>query len=79
MNASAGQRISLNQLPLGELGTVAAFASELLASRLMAMGILPGTKISVVRKAPFGGGWYVQADGISLALRTREVNSIVLR
>jgi ferrous iron transport protein A len=45
----------------------------------MAMGILPGTSIKVIRRAPFGGGCYVKADNMLLALRKDEACSIVLR
>lgn len=44
----------------------------------MAMGVLPGSRIELRRRAPFGGGWYVKVDNLLLALRQCEVDSIVL-
>lgn len=50
-----------------------------MACKLLAMGILPGTEIELIRKAPFGGGCYVKADNILVALREAEAKCIVLR
>lgn len=45
----------------------------------MAMGLLPGSRVAIVRRAPFGGGWYVKVDNFYLALRKEEAASIVLQ
>jgi len=55
-----------------------AFADPALASKLTAMGILPGTRIELVRRAPFGSAYYIKADGVRLALRDDEAASIML-
>jgi ferrous iron transport protein A len=49
-----------------------------LASRLTAMGLLPGTLIEMIRRAPFGHTYYIKADGIRLALRKEEAQSILV-
>lgn len=43
------------------------------------MGILPGTQIEVIRSAPFGGGCYIKADNLLIALRKSEACSIVIQ
>lgn len=45
----------------------------------MAMGILPGSRVELVRRAPFGGGWYVRVDNLYIALRMDEASSVVLK
>ncbi len=60
-------------------GIVSHFCNERLAGKLMAMGVLPGSKLQLHRKAPFGGGWYVRVDNMLLALRQEEVDCIVLK
>lgn len=45
----------------------------------MSMGILPGSRVALVRRAPFGGGWYVKVDNIYIALRMDEASSVVLK
>jgi ferrous iron transport protein A len=61
----------------GEL--VSHFADEQVASKLMAMGILPGSRIQLIRKSPFGGGWFVKVDNTYIALRKQEAACIVLK
>lgn len=59
-------------------GRVERFSDPRLGGKLMAMGVLPGSRIELRRRAPFGGGWYVKVDNLLLALRQCEVDSIVL-
>lgn len=60
-------------------GFIMRFTNETLAGKLLSMGVLPGSRFELVRRAPFGGGWYVKVDNLLLALRREEVESIVLR
>jgi ferrous iron transport protein A len=48
-----------------------------MASKLMAMGILPGSEVELIRRAPFGGAWYVRVDQQHIALRQAEVEAII--
>lgn len=43
------------------------------------MGVLPGSLVMVMRSAPFGGGMYVKADNLLLALRSEEAGTIIIR
>lgn len=45
----------------------------------MSMGVLPGSRIDLIRKAPLGGGWYVKIDRQFIALRKEELDCIVTR
>ena len=69
----------LGSLKKGAIGTISHFSNPLIGGKLMAMGFLPGTQVQLIRKAPFGGGCYVKAENISVALRQAEANSIVLK
>jgi len=60
-------------------GEITAFTNDRIAGKLMAMGVLPGSHIKLMRRAPFGGGWYVKVDDMLLALREEEVNSIEVK
>jgi len=55
-----------------------ACADPGLAGKITAMGVLPGTLVEMVRRAPFGSAYYVKVDGIRLALREEEAASIML-
>ncbi len=60
-------------------GIISHFTDQPMAAKLMAMGVLPGSRIEPYRKAPFGGGWYVRVDNLLLALREDELDSIVVK
>ncbi len=64
---------------LGSSGIVAQFTNNQIGSKLLAMGVLPGNKIEVVREAPFGGGVIVKVDNNFLALRKQEAACILLK
>jgi ferrous iron transport protein A len=59
-------------------GLVSHFTDEEIGGKLMAMGILPGSRIELVRRAPFGGGWYVKVDNNFIALRKQEAACIIM-
>lgn len=73
------QNQCITSLNRGQKGTVSHIANERIAGKLMAMGILPGSDVQLIRKAPFGGGWYIKADNMTIALRREEAESIILR
>lgn len=79
MVAGAVVSRKLTDLPVRAESEVINFTNDLIGGKLMAMGILPGSRVAVVRKAPFGGGWYVRADGSYLALRKAEAASIIVK
>ena len=79
MAAAANSFFTLSTMPAGISGVVSHFGDQHLAVRLMAMGVLPGSRVEVLRSAPFGGGFYVKAENLLLALRSEEAQSIFIR
>lgn len=69
----------LSNIEVGGSGVVSHYKDELLAGKLMAMGILPGSRVQLIRKAPIGGGCYVKVDNLLIALRQSEAANIVLK
>ena len=65
-------------LKLHESALTIAFSNPELACKLTSMGLLPGTRIEMVRHAPFGSAYYIKVDGIRMALREEEAQSILL-
>lgn len=64
----------------GQIGTIVQFTDERLASKLLSMGILPGSQLELVRRAPLGGGWYVKVENRQyVALRKQELACIVMK
>ncbi len=68
----------LSDLEVGQSGTVANFKDDLVAGKLMTMGVLPGSLVQLIRKAPFKGGVYIKVDGCHIVLRDSEAAFIVL-
>jgi ferrous iron transport protein A len=68
---------SLEDVPVGGAATIAAVGgSRSLAIRLMEMGLLPGTRVEVVRIAPFGDPIEIRLRGFSLSIRREEARGV---
>jgi ferrous iron transport protein A len=48
------------------------------SARLMEMGVLPGSLVKLIRKAPFGCPLYLQVGPHFLAIREKEATHIVI-
>jgi len=67
------ETIPLSELQLGQKAVLKAIeAPTPLAHRLMALGLVPGTEMEVVRTAVFGDPIEVRVRGFRLALRKRD-------
>ena len=72
-------RPSLADLPLGQHAAIASIDCERrLSRRLMEMGLLPGTRVRVVRVAPLGDPIELRVRNYSLSLRRAEAAKIVV-
>jgi Fe2+ transport system protein FeoA len=69
----------LSDIKVAEGGILVRFEDERLAVKLMAMGVLPGSRIMLVRKDISGKTLYVQVDQMRLAIRKTEAECIVLK
>ncbi len=71
---------TLDELPIGAEGVVVAVrCPRSVARRLMEMGLLPGTRVAVVRVAPFGDPIQLRLRSYSLSIRRQEAAGIVLQ
>jgi ferrous iron transport protein A len=71
---------TLDQLAVGLSATVLSVAGEKnLARRLMEMGLTLGTRLEVVRHAPFGDPIEVFVRGYYLTLRRAEAGQICVQ
>ena len=69
---------NITQLQVGENAIIGEFTNGFVACKLMAMGLLPGSAILLVRKAPFGGAYYIRAKNHYVALRSQEAENVLL-
>jgi ferrous iron transport protein B len=70
---------SLDQLPIGDSAVVHRIDCERrIGGRLMEMGLLPGTRIEMVRRAPFGDPLEIRLRGYLLSLRSADAAEVSL-
>ncbi|NJN35402.1 MAG: ferrous iron transport protein A [Saprospiraceae bacterium] len=74
-----GNEISLVNLKENEEGNILYFTDERTASKLIAMGVLPGKTLKLVRRVPFGGGLYVKIEEQNIGLREDEARHIYIK
>lgn len=68
---------SLADLPLGQHARILSIdCGRALSRRLMEMGLLPGTRVRVVRVAPLGDPIELRVRNYSLSLRREEAKRI---
>jgi Fe2+ transport system protein FeoA len=68
---------TINDLRPYESSRAISFTDTALACKLTAMGLLPGTKVMLVRESPLGDAVYIKIDdGLRIALRKEEAASV---
>ncbi|MCF2140445.1 MAG: ferrous iron transport protein A [Candidatus Lokiarchaeota archaeon] len=66
--------ILLSELKIGEIGIIKKVDSDL--HRLLEMGLIPGSEIKLIRKAPVGDPFEFEIKNYSLSLRKEECQKI---
>jgi Fe2+ transport system protein FeoA len=70
---------SLADLPVGQQAEIVSIDCERsLSRRLMEMGLLPGTRVRLVRAAPFGDPIELRVRNYSLSVRRAEAAKIAV-
>ena len=68
---------ALDQLAAGERGVISDLDCDpSIARRLMELGLVPGTDIEMIRRAPLGDPLEVRVRGVHLSLRRTEARHI---
>ena len=71
--------LTLADLKPGEFAEITKIQDGTFYLKLLEMGCLPGEKIIIKQKAPFGDPISVQIAGYQLSLRLIEAQSIVVK
>jgi ferrous iron transport protein A len=70
---------SLSELPIDRPATVLSLKGErTFRRRLMELGLLPGTSLVVLRRAPLGGVLEVLVRGCRLGLRDEQARDVIV-
>ena len=73
----AGPDRPLDTLLPGERGVIARLESDpAVARRLMELGLVPGTTVELVRRAPLGDPIELSVHGLHLSVRRTEASHI---
>lgn len=71
------KRITLKDIKCGGIAVVSAVASEgTIRRRLIDMGVIPGTRVKVVRTAPLGDPVEISLRGSRISIRRSEAGKI---
>lgn len=71
--------ISLRQMHVGETATIAdVVAPGELGRRIRDMGLIPGTEVSVVGRAPLHDPVALRLSGVTVTLRNKEADYILV-
>jgi len=77
--ASSRTAPSLDELALGEKAVVARIAGDrTFRRRLMEMGLVPGTEVTLVNIAPLGDPLEIELRDSRLSIRRREAVEVLL-
>lgn len=70
--------LTLDQLPFGQPAVITRLLPESMPfrRRLLAMGITPGSHVTVIRTAPMGDPLEIKTRGFYLCLRRSEAQAI---
>ncbi|WP_078063199.1 MULTISPECIES: FeoA family protein [Cytophagales] len=78
--ASATTSRSVKDLRLGETGTICCLKDPEMALKLLEMGCIPGTQVTLSGRAPLGCPITLHVDGeYTLSLRVSEAATIMLK
>ena len=71
--------VSLRQMHVGETATIAdVVAPGDLGRRIRDMGLIPGTEVSVVGRAPLQDPVALRLSGVTVTLRNKEADYILV-
>ncbi|MEZ8822807.1 ferrous iron transport protein A [Vibrio amylolyticus] len=72
--------MKLSELEQGESAVIQSFQSLSLETRkkLMVMGVLPNTPVTLLRRAPLGDPLQIDVRGVSLALRENIAAAVLV-
>lgn len=74
-----GKTMGLRQMKVGQKGRIVSVEAEgELGRRIRDMGLIPGTDIEVVGHAPLRDPVALRLAGVTLALRNREADHIMV-
>lgn len=69
---------SILDLKIGQSGYITSFANNKHACKLLSLGLLPKSKVRVLRYSPLGDALYLKIDHQLVAVRKMEAAAILI-
>ncbi len=66
----------LHELKVGDQANIIRIADDVFRTKLLEMGIMPGTLVTLVLKAPFNGPIAFSYENTMLSIRKEDANNI---
>lgn len=61
-----------------ETGTIMLLDEGTYTCKLLNLGLLPKSRVTMIRRSPFGGAYYVKLERHQLAVREEEAGTIII-
>ena len=72
--------MTIASLETGEIATIEGYLNEqIFQSRLVEMGLLPGTPVRMIKKTPLNGPVEIKVRDFYLSLRMRDALNILVK
>lgn len=68
--------MQISDLKIGDRGIILRCTSDRINSKLLCMGVKPGTPVTLLRKTNFGNTFYIKIGNSRMAIRAEEAQHI---
>ena len=74
------EQVTIASLETGEIATIEGYLNEQISqSRLVEMGLLPGTPVRLIKKIPLNGPVEIKVRDFYLSLRRKDAQNILVK
>ncbi|MFT4644641.1 MAG: ferrous iron transport protein A [Planctomycetota bacterium] len=70
---------NLSKISINKVVEIISFKHQMVAKKLITMGVIPGREVEILRKAPFGGAYYIRVSDLYFAIRKAEAKTIIVK
>jgi Fe2+ transport system protein FeoA len=70
--------MKLNLLSLGQSANLKSISNPLFSTKLAELGLIEGTRFSLILKAPFNGPIAIHFGNTTLSIRSEEANYLLV-
>lgn len=69
-------QVRLSELPIKKKAKIKSYHDDSIACRMLSMGLLPDSEVSVIRYSPLGDALYLKFENTLAAIRRVEAKEI---